>query len=106
MQKLKILNNKEIKGILKLLDNQFGFKEKFDYVFLMSSKNKIYLVNKNIGEIDIEKLRIDAIGLYFGELNHGELRLSIEGSQIIGKKASKNIVELDKKGVFLSFHYH
>ena len=97
MQKLKILNNKEIKGILKLLDNQFGFKEKFDYVFLMSSKNKIYLVNKNIGEIDIEKLRIDAIGLYFGELNHGELRLSIEGSQIIGKKASKNIVELDKK---------
>ena len=97
MNQLKILNNKEIKGILKLLKYQFGFKEKFNYVFLMSSKNKIYLVNKNIGEIDLEKIRIDAIGLYFGELNHGELRLSIEGSQMIGKKANKNIVELDKK---------
>ena len=97
MNQLKILNNREIKGILNLLNNQFGFKEKFDYVFLMSSKNKIYLVNKDIGSIDLERLRIDAIGLYFGELNHGELRLSIEGSQMIGKKANKNIIELDKK---------
>ncbi|MBW2985314.1 hypothetical protein KY313_01530 [Candidatus Woesearchaeota archaeon] len=97
MNQLKILNNREIKGILNLLNNQFGFKEKFDYVFLMSSKNKIYLVNKDIGNIDLERLRIDAIGLYFGELNHGELRLSIEGSQMIGKKSNKNIIELDKK---------
>ena len=29
MQKLKILNNKEVKDILKLLDNQFGFKKEF-----------------------------------------------------------------------------
>ena len=97
MQKLKILNNKEIKEILGLLDYQFGFNEKLDYVFLMSSKNKIYLVNKNIERIDLEKLRIDAIGLYFGELNREELRLSIEGSQMIGVKSNKNVVELDKK---------
>ena len=97
MKNLKILNNKEVKEILKLLDNQFGFKEKLNYVFLMNTKNKIYLVNKDIERIDIDNLRIDAIGLYFGEVNHGSLRLSIEGSQMIGKGARKNIVELDKK---------
>ena len=97
MKHLKILNNKEVKGILKLLDNQFGFKEKLNYVFLMNTKNKIYLVNKDIERIDIDNLRIDAIGLYFGEVNHGSLRLSIEGSQMIGKRVRKNIVELDKE---------
>ena len=97
MKNLKILNNKEIKKILKLLDNQFGFKEKLNYVFLMNKKNKIYLVNKDIERIDIDNLRIDALGLYFGEVNHGLLRLSIEGSQMIGKMAGKNIIELDKE---------
>ena len=97
MKKLKILNNKEIKKILKLLDNQFGFKEKLNYVFLVNKKNKIYLVNKDIERIDLDNLRIDALGLYFGEVNHGSLRLSIEGSQMIGKRARKNIVELDKE---------
>ena len=97
MKRLKILNNKEVKGILKLLDNQFGFKDRLDYVFLMNKKNKIYLVNKDIERIDIDNLRIDAIGLYFGEVNHGSLRLSIEGSQMIGKRVRKNIVELGKE---------
>ena len=97
MKRLKILNNKEVKGILKLLDNQFGFKDRLDYVFLMNKKNKIYLVTKDIERIAIDNLRIDAIGLYFGEVNHGSLRLSIEGSQMIGKRARKNIVELDKE---------
>ena len=97
MKKLKILNNKEIKEILRLLSNQFGFKNKLDYVFLMNQKNKIYLVNRDIERLDIDNLRIDSLGLYFGEINHRSLRLSIEGSQMIGKESIKNIVELDKK---------
>ena len=97
MNKLKILNNKEIKEILRLLYNQFGFIDKLDYVFLMNQRNKIYLVNRDIERLDIDNLRIDALGLYFGEINHGSLRLSIEGSQIIGGRAKKNIVELSKE---------
>ena len=97
MKRLKILNNKEVKGILRLLANQFGFNDRLDYVFLMNKKNKIYLVTKDIERIALDDLRIDALGLYFGEVNHGSLRLSIEGSQMIGKRARKNIVELDKE---------
>ena len=97
MKRLKILNNKEVKGILRLLDNQFGVKGRLDYVFLMNKKNKIYLVTKDVGRIALDNLRIDALGLYFGEVNHGLLRLSMEGSQIIGKRAKKNIINLSKK---------
>ena len=42
---------KEVKDILKLLDNQFGFKKELDYVFLMNKRNRVYLVNKDIERI-------------------------------------------------------
>ena len=97
MKKLKILNNKEIKKILEILKQQFGFKEKLDYVFLINQRNRLYLVNKEISKLNLENLRIDSIGLYFGEYRHDEVRLSIEGSQMIGKKSTKNIIELNDK---------
>jgi len=63
----------------------------------MSAKNKIYIVNKDIQKIDAEKLRVNSYGLYFAELRDTEIRLSVEGSQIIGPKAKKNVVELSEK---------
>ena len=38
MQHLKILNKKKVKEILNLLNKQFGFSDKLDYVFLMNDK--------------------------------------------------------------------
>jgi len=55
------------------------------------------MINKDFSEIDIEKIRINSIGLYFGETFHNEIRLSIEGSQLIGKDCTKNILELNEK---------
>jgi NOL1/NOP2/fmu family ribosome biogenesis protein len=97
MQKLKILNSKEIKQIMNMLKEQYGFNEKPDYVFLKSSKEKIYIINRNMANIDLTKLRIDSMGLYFGGFQKDGFRLSIEGSQIIGKKAKKGIINLDDK---------
>jgi len=97
MQNLKILNSKEKKEILKMLEKQFGFKQKLDYVFLKNNKDKIFIVNKDFSEIDLSKLRINSVGLYFARQINNDIRLSIEGSQIIGKKASKNIIELSKE---------
>ena len=45
----------------------------------------------------MESIRIDSIGLYIGEYKKGKFRVSLEGSNIIGKKAKKNIVELNLK---------
>jgi len=92
MQNLKFLNKKEIKNILDLIRKQWDCDAKLDYVFSMNEKGKIYIVNREISEIDLSKLRISSIGLYFGTLVEGSsLRLSIEGSQLVGPKAKKNV---------------
>ena len=95
MYNLNKLERKEIKRLYVILKDQFGFDEKLDYYFLINNKNKIFIINKEITKIDLNNLRINSIGLYFGELRDDDLRLSIEGSQIIGPKAGKNVLELD-----------
>ncbi|MBD3164959.1 hypothetical protein GF323_07205 [Candidatus Woesearchaeota archaeon] len=96
MQSLKILNKKEIKKISALLKRQFGFEKSLGYVFLMNNKSRIFLITGAISGIDMANLRINSLGLYFGEISSSQIRLSIEGSQLIGKD-SKNIIELDEK---------
>jgi NOL1/NOP2/fmu family ribosome biogenesis protein len=96
MEKLQILNTREIKDILKKIKEQWGADFPKKYAFLMNTKNKIFIVNKDISKIDFDKLKINNLGLYFGEINKGELRLSVDGSQLVGPKAKKNIIELDK----------
>ena len=94
MLELKILNGKEIKEIYALIEKQWGTKIKLDYGFLRNLKNRIFIINKDISKIDISKLKINSVGMYFCEVDSLGIRLSIEGSQIIGPKAAKNIVEL------------
>ena len=97
MAELNILNKKKIKEILALIKKQWGTDFKTELVFLMNTQNKIFLVNREVFNLNLEKLRINSIGLYFGELKNNELRLSIEGSQLIGNNAKQNIVELNEK---------
>lgn len=94
MQNLKILNKKEAKRILGMLEKQWGFKEELGYVFLETEKSKIYIAKKEVFDLDLSKVKINSIGMYFAEAV-SDIRLSIEGSQIVGPKADKNVVELD-----------
>lgn len=96
MPELKILNSKEIKEIYKLIEKQWGARIKLDYGFLKNSKNRVFIISKDISRIDISRLRLNSIGMYFCEDDKAGIRLSIEGSQIIGPKAAKNVVELDE----------
>jgi len=95
METLRILNTREIKKILEVIKKQWQADFKQEYAFLMNNKNKIFLINRDISRIDLNRIRINNIGMYFGELNKGMLRLSIEGSQLIGPLAKKNILELN-----------
>lgn len=97
MPELKILNNKEIKEIYELIWKQWGAKIKLDYGFLKNNKNRIFIINKDISRIDMSKLRLNSVGMYFCEIDAKGIRLSIEGSQIIGPKAAKNILEIDEE---------
>lgn len=99
---LKPLNRKQASEILEKIGDAFGCDAKKhmidSYVFFLSERNnKIYIINNAIKEIDLSKIRANSIGLYFCEINRDEIRLSMEGSFIIGKIATKNVVELDDK---------
>jgi NOL1/NOP2/fmu family ribosome biogenesis protein len=111
---LKILNSKQIKEILNLINRQWDCDVKLDYAFLKNEtleqkkrfentvfkKNKIFIASKEIFNLDFSKLRINSLGLEFATIEkNNQIRLSIEGSQIIGPKAKKNIIELDEKEI-------
>ncbi|MEM3373672.1 MAG: hypothetical protein QXE31_00475 [Candidatus Woesearchaeota archaeon] len=99
MQNLRILNSKEKKELLNKIKEQFdsNLSDLDQYIFLINPKNKIFIISNDFSKIDIKELRINSLGLYLGEIYNNELRLSIEGSQIIGKSAKKNILELNNE---------
>ncbi len=92
---LKVLNAKELKQITRLLGQQFGFKEKLEHVVMLSGKDRLYIANREVFSLDFKKLNVSSVGMYFGEMKNDELRLSIEGIQLVGPKATKGVVEID-----------
>lgn len=101
MPLIDILNKKDIKKVIGLLERQFGFSGKLDYVFLMNKQNKVYIVKRYVFDLPLDRLKVDKLGMYIGELYKDEMRLSIEGSQLVGPSAMKNIIEIDREQVRL-----
>ncbi len=105
MQKLIILNSKEIKLIKEQLLEHFGVFFQEEYAFLENEKNKLFMINRDLSKIDLAKLRIDKLGLYVAERKEGVLRLSREGAQRLVLEARKkklpvkNIVNLEETEV-------
>lgn len=101
--RFRILNCREVKEIRKMLKEQYGVEEKIEYVFLRMPNDKVYITNRDLEFIELDRLRINTIGLYFGEIAHGKIRLSVSGCQIVGPLANKNMYEMDDKEVRLFF---
>lgn len=105
MQKLKILNTRDIKRIKQILAEEFGHSLQEDYAYLKNEKDRVFIINKEISKIKLENLRIDRFGLYFAEYKNNQIRLSKEGAQLLVKEAKennklvKNIVELNTEEV-------
>ena len=100
---MKVLNKKEIRGIAEKINSAYDSNVDFsEFVVLITSKeNKIWLASRKAFEINLEELKINSIGLYFGREDKGKIRLSIEGAQIVGKTAKKNICEIENVWDFL-----
>jgi NOL1/NOP2/fmu family ribosome biogenesis protein len=91
---MKPLNSRELKHLAQQLEEYYGYNGEFKYVVFATEEHKYYVASRDVEQFLDKKLRIERIGVYFGQLAHGELRLSIEGSQMIGPHATKNVVEL------------
>ena len=100
---INILNTRDLKRLKNTLLEQFGFSGKLDYAFILAENQKLYLISKDLAEVDYQTLRVDKWGFYFGEWRSDGLRLSPEGAQLLGKKAKKNVVDLTKEEVLAYF---
>jgi len=99
LENLRFLKSKEVKQIFKIIEDRWGFKDRLEHVFLMDKEGDVFIINRDMEKVDFESLRINNIGLYLCEYRNDDVRLGIEGSQIIGPKADKNILELSDEQV-------
>jgi NOL1/NOP2/fmu family ribosome biogenesis protein len=98
MQKLHIMNKREATGFLEQVNSQWGSALGYDHIFLDQGE-RIYAATPDIFPLDDKALRIDSVGLYFAARVKRDLRLSVEGSQIVGKTATLNVIALDDRQI-------
>jgi NOL1/NOP2/fmu family ribosome biogenesis protein len=99
---LKFLNKTEKAKLVGQLNQQFGIKE-IPWEIAKLGKERIILFSGKVSEKEIQILdrfaRIEGIGVYFAKNDEktNDLRLSIEGVQLLKNQITKNIFELDEK---------
>lgn len=94
----EILNSRQVKELIEKLTEQYGaVPPNFKEHGFIRGKDNIYLITKDLALANLEGLRVNNLGLYIAEyrLDKNQIRLSIEGSQIIGPVATKNVCEID-----------
>jgi len=95
----KKMSETEKKEIEKIVEKNYGSKiDLSSFDCYINKRNEIYLVSKSVEE----KLITIAsyAGMYFGRLKrNNKIQLSVEGSQIIGKFANKNIAIVDDENI-------
>lgn len=95
---MNFLKAEDVKQLEKIVKINYGTVIDLErFLILKNFEEKIWIASKDVLKIDLSKLRINSIGLYLGKLKRNEkIHLSLEGSQIVGKNANKNIVILDE----------
>ncbi|MAG79268.1 hypothetical protein CMI40_02730 [Candidatus Pacearchaeota archaeon] len=100
MNQLKILNKNEKQEILNKLNKQFGINN-IPGIIVKRGEEKLFLFSGNFNEKQIKNLErtvpIEGVGVYFAKLVKEEIRLSIEGTQILKDQINQNIFELNQE---------
>jgi NOL1/NOP2/fmu family ribosome biogenesis protein len=99
IEKMKILKKEEVEQIENIVEKNYGAKiDLKQFLVLKTLEEKIFLTTKDLLNLDLSKLQINSMGMNFGKLKRNEkIFLTIEGSQIVGAKATKNIVLLNEE---------
>ncbi len=97
---LKILAEFEKKEIENKLNEQFGIK-KIPGMLLKSGEERIFFFQGSFNEKQIkdieENIPIERVGFYFATYLNEEIRLSLEGVELLKDQIKKNTFELDEK---------
>src|SRR6056297_3391226 len=102
-QYFKVLNSEEKSEILKLLEKQFGINQ-LQGNLIKKGAERIFLYTGTLTEKQIfrleKRINIERLGVYFGKIIENkktqtkEIRLSIEGTQLLKEKVKKNIYNI------------
>jgi len=96
---MEILNNRDARKILVKIEEQWDCKlgELLQqYSLVVTEKKKVYIINREMHTLSFS-INSNAVGLYIANIRDKEIRLTIEGSQLIGPKADKNVVEISEE---------
>ena len=93
------LNTRDVKHFNSLVESRFGASFSNDILYLKNPDRKIFVISQEAASLPYDGLRVNNIGLYIAQVDRDVIRLSIEGSQLLGKTAKKNIVELTDKQI-------
>jgi NOL1/NOP2/fmu family ribosome biogenesis protein len=97
---LKFFNKSEKEKLLGQLEEQFGITE-IPWKIAHLGKERIVLFSGDLSENEIFQIddiaRVEGVGIYFAKIdeNTGDIRLSIEGTQLLKEQITKNIFELN-----------
>lgn len=97
MQRVIFLANKYAKEFFKKLNEHWGCEAQevlSRFAVLRSTKDKIYLMSKDVEKVVLTDKRLDSIGLYFADVHDEKIRLSMEGSQLVGPIATRNVIDI------------
>lgn len=96
---LKILSEHEKNEIEKKLGEQFSI-EHIPGIILKRGEERLFFFSGNLTENEIKKLEkavfIERMGVYFARVIGNDIKLSIEGTQILKSQIKKNIFELNE----------
>lgn len=97
MAHLAALNTRRVKEINAAVEERWGAAFSTDDIWYLHDKDQdVFLLSAMAKQVDFEHLRINNLGLYILNLDSGgRPRLSIEGSQLLGPKATRNVITLD-----------
>jgi len=87
----RIINSKN--KVNKYLEDQFGVN--IDLDFEIQPNGRVWVGNNHVFGYEINSVL--RRGIYFGFIEDDGLRLSIEGTQLVGPVSNKNVIELDRE---------
>ncbi|MBS3125189.1 hypothetical protein J4211_02970 [Candidatus Woesearchaeota archaeon] len=97
---LEFMGGKEVRHFYHLIEQQYGnIPPEFEGMAFIIRKEKIAMIARTIETVIDKKIRINSAGLYIAEVKEDQLRLSIEGAQLVGPHATKNVCEFSREQV-------
>ena len=99
IKKIKVLEKEEVENLERMVEKNYGTRAGLDrFLVMISAEERIWLASKEIMNLDMRKFPVNSTGMNFGKIKRNDkISLTVEGAQMIGKQAIKNVVVLDEE---------